>query len=58
MYINRALLFTLGALLIFFPAIESWVVSSETAWHRPYQLWALIVIVAYWHQHSRYPDEL
>ena len=43
MYINRLLLLVVGALLIFFPAIESWIISSETAWYRPYQFWLLVV---------------
>ena len=36
MYINRALLLVVGVVLIFFPAIEGWMVSSEAAWYRPY----------------------
>ena len=39
MYINRALLMAVGAVLIFFPAIEGWVSSTETAWYRPFLLW-------------------
>ena len=58
MYINRLLLLVTGALLVFFPAIESWIIYSETAWYRPYQFWLLIVVAAYWNQRSRYPDEL
>lgn len=58
MYINRVLLLVIGAALIFLPAIEAWMASSETHWYRPYQLWLLIVIAAYWNQRSRYPDEL
>ena len=58
MYINRLLLLVAGVVLIFFPAIENWVVSLEIAWYRPYQLWLLIVIAAYWNQRTRYPDEL
>ena len=58
MYINRFLLLTVGVVLIFFPAIESWVVSSEVSWYRPYQLWLLIVAAAYWNQRKRYPDDL
>lgn len=58
MYINRFLLLIVGVVLIFFPAIESWMVSSEIAWYRPYQLWLLIVVAAYWNQRTRYPDEL
>jgi hypothetical protein len=58
MYINRLLLLVAGVALIFFPAIESWVVSSEGAWYRPYQLWLFIVVAAYWNQRSnRHPDE-
>ena len=58
MYINRALLMAVGAVLIFFPAIEGWVSSSETAWYRPYLLWLLVVMAAYWNQRTRYPDDL
>ncbi len=58
MYINRLLLLVVGGFLIFFPAIESWLINSETAWYRPYQFWLLVVIAAWWNQRSRYPDEL
>ncbi len=58
MYINRLLLLVAGAFLIFFPAIESWIINSESAWYRPYQFWLLIVVAAYWNQRSRYPDDL
>jgi uncharacterized membrane protein len=58
MYINRLLLLIVGIVLIFFPAIESWTVSSEIAWYRPYQLWLLLIVVTYWNHRTRYPDEL
>ena len=58
MYINRALLLVVGVVLIFFPVIEGWAVSSETAWHRPYLLWLMVIVAAYWNQRTRYPDEL
>jgi uncharacterized membrane protein len=58
MYINRVLLLVVGVVLIFFPAIEEWLFSSQTAWYRPYQLWLLIIVAAYWNQRSRYTDEL
>ena len=58
MYINRALLLAVGAFMIFSPAIESGCSSPGTAWYRPYPLWLLIVVAAYWNQRSRYPDEL
>ncbi len=58
MYINRALLLVLGGLLIFLPALEEWSFHSPAAWYRPFQLWLLIVLAAWWNQRSRYPDEL
>jgi uncharacterized membrane protein len=58
MYINRLLLLFAGVVLIFFPAIETWMLNSETAWYRPYLLWLLVVVGAHWNQRSRYPDEL
>ena len=58
MYINRAMLLVVGVVLIFFPAIEGWMTSSETAWYRPYLLWLLVIVAAYWNQRTRYPDEL
>jgi uncharacterized membrane protein len=58
MYINRLLVMIAGIIIVFFPAIESWMFSSGTAWYRPYLGWLLIVIAAYWNQRKRYPDEL
>jgi len=42
----------------FFPTIEEWVTRSGADWYRPYQLWLLIIIAAYWNQRSRTTDEL
>lgn len=58
MYINRALLLVVGAFMIFSPTITEWVFNSGTNWYRPYPLWLLIVVAAYWNQRSRYTDEL
>ena len=58
MYINRALLLVFGVALIFFPAIEQWMFNSHTAWYRPYQLWLLVIVAAWWNQRSRYLDDL
>jgi hypothetical protein len=58
MYINRALLLAVGAFMIFSPAIAKWVFQVGPEWYRPYTLWLLIVIAAYWNQRSRYTDEL
>lgn len=58
MYINRALLLLVGITFILFPIIEEWISHSESEWHRPYQIWLLIIIAAYWNQRSRTSDEL
>ncbi len=58
MYINRALLLVLGIAFIFYPSIEGWFANNDTAWHRPYQIWLLIVIAAWWNQTTRGRDEL
>ena len=58
MYINRVLLLVVGLALMFFPSVEAWLLSDYTAWYRPYQLWMLTIVGAWWNQRSRYPDEL
>ncbi len=58
MYINRALLLAVGVFIIFSPAVEDWIFHAESIWYRPYQLWLLVIVAAYWNQRSSYPDEL
>ena len=58
MYINRALLLAFGVILIFLPTIEHWLFNPDTAWYRPYQLWLLAIVAAYWNQRKRSTDEL
>ena len=58
MYISRALLLLFGIAFIFYPSIEEWLFTGDAAWYRPYLIWLLVVIAAYWNQRSRYPDEL
>lgn len=58
MYINRALLLAIGVILVFMPSLADWLTGSATAWHRPYQLWLLVVLAAYWNQRSGSRDEL
>lgn len=58
MYVNRALLAIFGIFLVFLPAVENWLFSPGAPWYRPYVLWLLIVLAAYWNQRSRFRDEL
>ncbi len=58
MYINRALLLSLIALIVFFPSIEEWLITDNTAWHRPYLIWLLVIAGVWINQRSSHPDEL
>ena len=58
MYIDRALLLAAAVTLVFLPTIADWLTSPDAAWYRPYQLWLLAVLGAYWNQRSRQSDEL
>ncbi|MEP1469700.1 MAG: hypothetical protein ABJK20_07945 [Halieaceae bacterium] len=58
MYITRALLLLLGLALVFLPVILEWAFAGGTAWYRPYLLWLLVILAAYWNQRSKVPDEL
>ena len=58
MYINRVILLLLGVTFIFFPVIEEWILSDAVSWTRPWQIWFLMIIAAWWNQRSRYPDDL
>ncbi len=58
MYIHRALLLAIGIFLVFLPSIAEWLTASDTAWYRPFQLWFVLIIAAYWNQRSGFSDEL
>ena len=58
MYLNRSLVFLLGLAFVFYPSITEWLTSGDASWYRPYELWLLLVVAAWWNQRTRYPDEL
>ena len=58
MYINRALLLVIGIVIIFYPAIEGWMISSHITWYRPYLPWLLAIVAAYWNQRTRRWNDL
>ena len=58
MYINKALLLMIGVAFIFYPTFEEWLLEGSSGWHRPYQLWLLVILAAYWNQRTRDTDEL
>lgn len=47
MHINRVLLLVMLLLLVFAPAIGSWITEAPALWYRPQLVWlALIAVVA------------
>lgn len=46
------LLLLLLLLFIFSPTLFTWVLSTDGAWYRPYFIWLVIVIIAYFVQRS------
>ena len=58
MYINRALVLLMGLAFVFYPSITEWVTSGETTWYRPYQIWLVVVVAAFWNQRARFSDDL
>ncbi len=57
MYINRALLALLVLTLVFLPLIDRWIWDTESQWYRPYLLWLIAIVAAWWNQRLRYRDE-
>lgn len=57
MYISRALLLLLLLTFLFFPLLLQWTFSSEGSWYRPYLVWLLLTIVAFFIYHKRQSHE-
>ncbi len=47
MFIPRSIILLLLIILIFSPAIESWVSVNQAAWYRPFIAWAFIILIVY-----------
>ncbi len=58
MYINRTLLLLLAIAVVFIPTAQEWVISGGTAWYRPYLVWLVIIVLAWWNQRKSYGDDL
>ncbi len=50
MRITPSLWLLIAMLFVFSPVISDWVTHSESGWYRPYFVWLLVIIVAYWIQ--------
>lgn len=47
---QRPLLLLVLVVYIFSPTLFSWVVNPDGAWYRPYLIWVLVIIVAFFVQ--------
>jgi hypothetical protein len=57
-YINRNLLLLLAIAFAFVPSAQEWVTSGGAAWYRPYLVWAVIILAAWWNQRRNYGDDV
>jgi len=46
-------------LFIFSPSLISWVLNADGAWYRPYIIWLVVIVMAYFTQRSMVkPDDV
>lgn len=58
MYINRMLVLALLLTLICYPVVKDWLSNEYSAWYRYYVIWSSVILVTWWSNRSRHPDEL
>lgn len=58
MYIHRTLLLLLAFALIFLPSVQEWSTTGGGHWYRPYLLWGIIVLAAWWNSRRGRNDDL
>jgi len=51
------ILFILG-LYIFSPTLFTWMVNPNGAWYRPYIIWVVVIVIAYFLQSRTTPNDL
>jgi hypothetical protein len=57
-YINRTLLLLLAFAIVLIPSAQEWIISGGSAWYRPYLIWLVIVLAAWWNQRKSHGDDL
>lgn len=50
---QRPLLLLILVVYIFSPTLFSWIINPDGAWYRPYLVWVIIIIIAFFVQKSR-----
>lgn len=58
MYINRGLLLIIALAFVFIPAVNTWLWAGSDAWYRPFLLWLVAVLAAWWNMQNPWHDEL
>ncbi len=58
MHISRALILLLALAFILSPTINSWVMSTDGSWYRPFVFWAGVIGITYIIYSDRDPSEL
>lgn len=54
----RPLILLLLVLYIFSPSLFNWMINPNGAWYRPYIIWVLVIVLAYFLQGRRSSDEI
>jgi hypothetical protein len=55
---TRPLILLLLVLYIFSPTLFNWIINPNGSWYRPYIIWVLVIVLAYFLQGRRRSDEL
>ena len=53
---QRLIILILVLAAVFSPAAFEWMLNPEGAWYRPFFVWLLVIIVAFWFQQRRGDD--
>ncbi|WP_317931833.1 hypothetical protein [Halioxenophilus sp. WMMB6] len=47
---QRLIILILVMAAVFSPSVLQWIVNPQGAWYRPFLLWGLVILVAFWLQ--------
>lgn len=55
---TRPLILLLLVLYIFSPVLFNWMINPNGAWYRPYIIWVLVIVIAYYLQGRHKTNDL
>lgn len=50
---QRLIIILLLVAYIFSPTLFGWIISTEGSWYRPFIIWVLVIVIAYFVQDDR-----